>query len=89
MELVNACGENKVARRCRLFKEFIGNNKRLVLEIGCGTGLFTKELAATDNTIIAIDISDALIKKAKERVHTKTSNLLWAMPIKPSSSQQL
>lgn len=61
-------GKIRWARRCRLFKEFIGSNNRLVLEIGCGTGLFTKELAATGNTIIAIDISDILIKKAKERV---------------------
>lgn len=64
-------GKIRWSRRCGLFKEFIGSNKRFVLEIGCGTGLFTKELAATDNTIIAIDISDALIKKAKERVHAK------------------
>ena len=64
-------GKLRWARRCRLFKEFIGSNKRRVLEIGCGTGLFTKELAATDNTIIAIDISDALIRKAKERVHAE------------------
>jgi 2-polyprenyl-3-methyl-5-hydroxy-6-metoxy-1,4-benzoquinol methylase len=69
-------GKIRWARRCRLFKEFIGSNKRLVLEIGCGTGLFTKELAATDNTIIAIDISDALIKKAKERVHAKNVKLV-------------
>ena len=61
-------GKIRWARRCRLFKEFIGSNNRLILEIGCGTGLFTEELAATDNTITAIDISDALIKKAKERV---------------------
>jgi len=62
-------GKIRWARRCGLFKEFIGNSKSLVLEIGCGTGLFTQELAGTDNQIVAIDISDALIKKAKERVH--------------------
>jgi len=62
-------GKIRWARRCRLFSDFIGNNKGLVLEIGCGTGLFTKELAATGNTIIAIDISDALIARAKQRVH--------------------
>ena len=61
-------GNIRWGRRCRLFREFIGSNNRLILEIGCGTGLFTEELAATDNTITAIDISDALIKKAKERV---------------------
>ncbi|HLZ19804.1 MAG TPA: class I SAM-dependent methyltransferase [Smithellaceae bacterium] len=64
-------GKLRWARRCLLFKEFIGNRKSLVLEIGCGTGLFTKELAETDNQIVAIDISEALIEKAKERVHTR------------------
>jgi ubiquinone/menaquinone biosynthesis C-methylase UbiE len=61
-------GQMRWARRCRLFKEFLGNNKKRVLEIGCGTGLFTKELAHTDNTVVAIDISDALIRRAKERI---------------------
>lgn len=62
-------GKIRWARRCRLFSDFIGNSKSLVLEIGCGTGLFTKELAKTDNRIVAIDISDALIARAKQRVH--------------------
>ncbi|MCX5819993.1 MAG: class I SAM-dependent methyltransferase [Deltaproteobacteria bacterium] len=61
-------GKLRWARRCRLFTEFLGNNKSRVLEIGCGTGLFTKELARTDNTIAAIDISDSLIMKARERI---------------------
>jgi len=62
-------GKIRWARRCRLFSDFIGNSKSLVLEVGCGTGLFTKELAKTDNRIVAIDISEALIARAKERVH--------------------
>ena len=61
-------GKCRWARRCRLFAEFLGNHKSRVLEIGCGTRLFTKELARTDNIIVAIDISDSLIMKAKERV---------------------
>jgi SAM-dependent methyltransferase len=61
-------GHRRWARRCRLFTEFLGNHQSLVLEIGCGTGLFTKELARTNNTIMAIDISDALIRRARERV---------------------
>jgi len=67
-------GKLRWARRCRLFAEFLGNHKSNVLEIGCGTGLFTKELAATDNTITAIDISNALIEKAKGRI---TSNNVY------------
>jgi SAM-dependent methyltransferase len=66
-------GKRRWARRCCLFKEFLGNHKSWVLEIGCGTGLFTKELARTDNAIVAIDVSDALIMKAKERISPATN----------------
>jgi len=61
-------GRSRWRRRCRLFKEFIGDHHSRVLEIGCGTGLFTSELAGTDNTVLAIDISEALIMKARARV---------------------
>jgi ubiquinone/menaquinone biosynthesis C-methylase UbiE len=40
-----------------------------VLELGCGTGYFTKELAGTNAQITAIDISPALIKEAEMAVH--------------------
>jgi SAM-dependent methyltransferase len=69
-------GKRRWARRSRLFTEFLGNYKSCVLEIGCGTGLFTKELARTDNTIVAIDISAALIRKAKERVSSANVNFV-------------
>ena len=61
-------GEMRWARRCRLFEAFLGNHRRRVLEIGCGTGLFTKALAGTDNAVVALDVSDLLIRKAKDRV---------------------
>jgi 2-polyprenyl-3-methyl-5-hydroxy-6-metoxy-1,4-benzoquinol methylase len=69
-------GKRRWARRCRLFKEFIGDCRSRVLEIGCGTGLFTEELACTDNTILAIDISEALITKAKEKVSSANVNFI-------------
>lgn len=69
-------GKRRWARRCRLFTECLGNHKSHVLEIGCGTGLFTRELARTDNTIVAIDISEALITKARERVSSVNVNFI-------------
>jgi 2-polyprenyl-3-methyl-5-hydroxy-6-metoxy-1,4-benzoquinol methylase len=38
-----------------------------VLEIGCGTGLFTELFAETGIQILAVDISDELLKKARRR----------------------
>lgn len=38
-----------------------------VLEIGCGTGMFTEMFAKTGCTLVAIDISEDLLKKAQAR----------------------
>ena len=61
-------GRVRWQRRCDLFAEYLGNDGREVLEIGCGTGLFTAELAKTRNRITAIDISPDLLALARERV---------------------
>jgi ubiquinone/menaquinone biosynthesis C-methylase UbiE len=39
-----------------------------VLEVGCGTGYFTRELAKTSAQIIAIDISNDLIEVARTKI---------------------
>jgi len=64
----SSAGIKRWQRRAGMFISFLGNNKKNVLEIGCGTGLFTKELAKTDNKIIAIDISRELIEKAQKKL---------------------
>jgi len=38
-----------------------------VLEIGCGTGMFTEIFAATGATIVAVDLSKDLLDKARAR----------------------
>jgi 2-polyprenyl-3-methyl-5-hydroxy-6-metoxy-1,4-benzoquinol methylase len=44
----------------------LSSGKR-VLEIGCGTGMFTEMFAATGATIVAVDISPELLQKARAR----------------------
>lgn len=61
-------GKIRWQRRCKLFQALLGNNGAKVLEVGCGTGLFTQELAKTKNIISAIDISPDLIARARNRV---------------------
>lgn len=38
-----------------------------VLEIGCGTGMFTEMFARTGAQIVAVEISEALLEKARAR----------------------
>ncbi len=61
-------GQRRWQRRVALFTAFLGQQGKKVLEIGCGTGLFTQELAHTGQSITAIDISPDLLEKAKQRV---------------------
>lgn len=61
-------GKRRASRRANL----VAQSAQLspgsdVLEIGCGTGLFTELFAQTGSNLIAIDVSHELIKKAAER----------------------
>lgn len=61
-------GRIRAGRRAELIAETaeLKPGKR-VLEVGCGTGLFTELFSQTGAEILAVDISTELISKAKER----------------------
>jgi 2-polyprenyl-3-methyl-5-hydroxy-6-metoxy-1,4-benzoquinol methylase len=61
-------GRVRAMRRARLIQKGarLGPDAH-VLEIGCGTGMFTEMFAQTGAIIIAVDISEALLKKAEAR----------------------
>ena len=60
-------GKIRWARRVQMLTDFIKPDSSL-LELGCGTGYFTKEIAKTKAQIVAIDISPELLALAKENV---------------------
>ena len=61
-------GRLRAERRARLIAEGAQLNSGLrVLEIGCGTGLFTEMFAQTGIDLVAVDISDDLIEQAQKR----------------------
>lgn len=62
-------GKLRWKRRVGMLKEKLkfGSN---VLELGCGTGYFTRELADSDVLITAIDISPDLLAEARKKVTT-------------------
>ncbi|MDR2148622.1 MAG: methyltransferase domain-containing protein [Tannerella sp.] len=60
-------GKIRWARRVKMLTDFIQPNN-FVLELGCGTGYFTREIAKTKAKIVAIDISPELLTIAKDNV---------------------
>jgi len=59
--------------------KFLKNNKKkIILEIGCGTGDLTKEVLNLNKNIMifALDIEPEMINKAKERLKNYKSNKL-------------
>ena len=61
-------GRLRAERRATLIADGanLGPRSR-VLEIGCGTGMFTEMFAATGATIVAVDLSPDLLQKAHAR----------------------
>ena len=57
-----------------------------VIDLGCGSGLLARELATTDYGVLSIDISEALLDIAKERVlptHFRQESCLSLLPLGP------
>src|SRR3972149_11300742 len=49
----------------RLFLRTIGKGN-MILEIGCGNGIFSKKLSQENNSVIALDISNIALRIAKK-----------------------
>ncbi len=54
---------NELARECP---------NRLVLEVACGTGLWTEVLARSANRVVCVDASEPMLTRAKSRVGSAT-----------------
>jgi len=63
-------GKLRWARRVKMLSSHITPEMK-VLEIGCGTGYYTKELEKTGANIIAIDISPDLLEVARSSITSK------------------
>ncbi|MDR3253157.1 MAG: methyltransferase domain-containing protein [Tannerella sp.] len=60
-------GKQRWQRRVKLLTDFI-QPQSAVLELGCGTGYFTREIVKTGAEVTAIDISPELLNVAKAEI---------------------
>lgn len=65
-----AAGRARLQRRIELFVQSLGlrQQPKTVLELGCGTGVFTEQMAAYCKSLVAVDISEALLAQARLKV---------------------
>ena len=87
-------GKKRALRRALMIMESAGlGAESSVLEIGCGTGLFTEYFSRCGANIVAVDISHELIARAREG-HLPTAsgllkvlsrNVISRFPLMPSS----
>ncbi len=62
-------GQERLKRRAELIAGASALGRGMhVLEVGCGTGLFTERFAASECRLTAVDLSPDLLEKAKVRV---------------------
>ena len=58
-----------------LYAHFSGMN---ILEIGCGTGRHTTRLIEQSNKVLALDVSDGMLQKAKSKIKSEKATFLHA-----------
>lgn len=63
--------DNSAAFQRRVGDELLGLNTewagKTVLDLGCGTGYFTKKLIELDANVVALDLSEQMLDQAKQR----------------------
>jgi SAM-dependent methyltransferase len=80
-------GRVRADRRARLFIELdrITPGAR-VLELGCGTGEFTRRVAPSRARLVALDLSTDLLRKARERVPSSVRFMIGDAHLLPFES---
>jgi 2-polyprenyl-3-methyl-5-hydroxy-6-metoxy-1,4-benzoquinol methylase len=63
-------GQVRLAKRIELFVEHLGLRaaRKRVLELGCGTGLYTTRMCGHCAELVAVDISEPLLAQARRKV---------------------
>ena len=58
--------------------EVVNVADRVVLDVGCGSGLFFSQVAAQADIVVGVDVSRKLLFKAKEQARTLSERFCFA-----------
>ena len=59
----------------RIVGGFLHTNRKMVLDVGTGTGRFAAWLAKKGFEVIGVDVSEEMLKKAKRKAHPQSKNV--------------
>jgi SAM-dependent methyltransferase len=62
-----------------LYRRLAGENGGPILELACGTGRIALDLAARGYTITGLDISPAMLQKARQKQSQTAQNIEWIL----------
>lgn len=63
---------------CDFIEDEIGYNKKLrILDIGCGTGRHSIELAKRGYAVVGLDLSESLLKRAREKASAENVHIIF------------
>ncbi len=72
----NECFVQGTIKECDFIEQEVGFNKSLkILDLGCGTGRHSIELAKRGYTITGVDLSESLLNRAKEKALQQKVNI--------------
>lgn len=68
----------------QVYSEIIGQK---VLEIGCGTGRHTRRLIGAGHSVVALDISEGMLAKARKKLESDRTGRIYFSEIHPLRTQ--
>jgi len=78
MKYDNECFAQGTLGECDFIEKEIEYNKAIkILDIGCGTGRHSIELANRGYTVVGIDLSESLLKRAKEKASEQNLQIVF------------
>jgi ubiquinone/menaquinone biosynthesis C-methylase UbiE len=76
--------EERTGKYLNYFKHYV-DDARIIVDVGCGTGVFSKALACWERLVIAVDIESRLLREFKGSYIEKVCADAQQLPLRDGS----